>query len=261
MSVGDRDGVVVVPVAHQGLRAHLTGGLVTSIEWRRRQRGHRLEVAFEALADALAMPAKYVALALAAALLQILVECFEARKAWKRHHEVAPRPAHQTFDRSLVVALAGAPVPVPDEVVREKFAEQLRPAACPVTLDPRHQAPVVVVENRRRHRAEERERVHVPIDPRLGRRRGVCPNVRCVAVRQVEGEEMDLALDPADERPRFAEISLPMPRRMNQRHVHLPAPAMMLAHVVLHDGVPASEVVLVAKTLDDALRGVPLLVS
>ena len=104
-----------------------------------------------------------------------------------------------------------------------------------------------------------RERVYVPIDPCLGRRRGVCPNVRCVAVRQVEGEEMDFLLDPANERPCFAEISLPMPRRMNQRHVHLPAPAMMLAHVVLHDGVPTGEVVLVAKTLEDALRGVPLL--
>ena len=234
---------------------------MTGIEWRRRQRGHRLEVAFEALADALAVSAKNVALALAAALFQVLVERFEACKARQRNHEVAPRPTHQTLHRPLVVAFAGAPVPVPDEVVREKSTEQLRPAARPVTLDPRHQAPVVVVENRRRHRAEERERVHVPIYPCLGRRRGICPNVRCVAVRQVEGEEMDFLLDPANERPCFAEISLPMPRRMNQRHVHLPAPAMMLAHVVLHDGVPTGEVVLVAKTLEDALRGVPLLAT
>ena len=53
---------------------------MTGIERRRRQRGHRLEVAFEALADTLAMPEKNVALALAAAPLQILVERFEARK-------------------------------------------------------------------------------------------------------------------------------------------------------------------------------------
>ena len=46
---------------------------------------------------------------------------------------------------------------------------------------------------------------------------------------------------------------------MNQRHVHLPAPAMTLANIVLHDGVPAGEAVLLAKTLEDALRGVPLL--
>ena len=165
----------------------------------------------------------------------------------------------QTLHGSLVVALAGTSVPVPDDVVREKSTEQPRPAARPVMLDPRHQAPVVVVEHRQWDRAEERERVHVPVDPCLGRRRGVRPDVRRVALRQVESEEMDLALDPADERPRFAEIGLPMPRRMNQRHVHLPAPAMMLAHVVLHDGVPAGEAVLVAKTLEDPLRGVPLL--
>ena len=143
--------------------------------------------------------------------------------------------------------------------MREESAEQPRAPTRPVTLDPRHQAPVVVVENRQRHRAEERERVHVPVDPCLGHRRRVCPNVRCVAVRQVEGEEMDFLLDPTNERPRFAKIGLRVPRRMNQRHVHLPTPAMMLANMVLHDRVPAGEAVLVAKTLEDALRGVPLL--
>ena len=211
---------------------------MAGIERCRGQRCHRFEIAFEALADALAMPAKNVALALAAALFQVLVERFEACKARRRNHEVAPRPTHQTLHRPLVVAFAGAPVPVPDEVVREESAEKLCAPARPVTLDPRHKTPIVVVEHRQRHRAEERERVHVSVDPCLGRRRGVRPNVRCVAVRQVEGEEMDFLLDPANERPCFAEISLPMPRRMNQRHVHLPAPAMMLAHVVLHDRVP-----------------------
>ena len=232
---------------------------MAGIERRRGQRGHRLQIAFEALADALAMPTKNVALALAAAPLEILVERFEARKVRQRDHEVAPRPAHQTLHRPLVVALARTPVPVPDEVVREKSAEKPRPAARPVALEPRHKTPVVVVEHRQRDRTEQRECVHVPVDPRLGRRRGVRPNVRRVALRQVEGEEMDLALDPGDVRPRFAEITLPMPRRMNQRHVHLPAPAMMLANVVLHDRVPAGEAVLVAKTLENALRRVLLL--
>ena len=150
---------------------------MTGIERRRRQRGHRLEVAFEALPDALAMPAKNVTLALAAALLQILVERLEACKARQRNHEVAPRPAHQTLHRPLVVALAGASVSVPDEVVREKSAEQLRPAACPVALDPRHKTSIVVVEHRQRDRAEERECVRVPVNPRLGRRRRIRPNV------------------------------------------------------------------------------------
>jgi len=194
---------------------------MAGIERRRGQRGHRLQIAFEALACALAMPTKNVALALAAATLKILVERFEARKVRQRDHEVAPRPAHQALHRPLVVALARTPVPVPDEVVREKSAEKLRPPARPVALDPRHKTPIVVVEHRQRDRTEQRECVHVPVDPRLGRRRGVRPNVRRVALRQVEGEEMDLALDPADVRPRFAEITLPMPRR-NAELEHLP---------------------------------------
>ena len=143
--------------------------------------------------------------------------------------------------------------------MREKSAEQRRAPARPVALDPRHKTPIIVVEHRQRDRSEERKRVHVPVDPRLGRRRGVHPNVRRVALGQVESEEMHLALHPADERPRFPEISLPMPRRMNQRHVHLPAPAMMLPDVVLHDRAPAGEAMLVAKTIEDALRRVPLL--
>ena len=37
---------------------------MTGVERRRRQRGHRLEVVFEALADALAVPARRIAKAL-----------------------------------------------------------------------------------------------------------------------------------------------------------------------------------------------------
>ena len=70
---------------------------------------------------------------------------------------------------------------------------------------------------------------------------------------------MHLLLDPGDDRPRFAEISLRVPWRMRQRHEHLPAMAAMLTNVVLHDRVPTGESVLVTKTLEDAPRGVPLL--
>ena len=93
----------------------------------------------------------------------------------------------------------------------------------------------------------------------LGRRRSVRANVRRIALRQVKGEEMHLLLDPGDDRPRFAEISLRVPWRMRQRHEHLPAMAAMLTNVVLQDRVPTGESVLVTKTLEDALRGVPLL--
>ena len=68
-------------------------------------------------------------------------------------------------------------VPVPDEVVREESAEHPRAPARPVTLDPRHKTPIVVIQHRQRDRAKKRERVHVSVDPRLGRRRRIHPNV------------------------------------------------------------------------------------
>ena len=68
----------------------------------------------------------------------------------------------------------------------------------------------------------------MPVDPRLGRRRSVRPNVRRIALRQVKGEEMHLLLDPGDNRPRFPEIRLRVPWRMRQRHEHPPAMAAML---------------------------------
>ena len=70
---------------------------------------------------------------------------------------------------------------------------------------------------------------------------------------------MHLPLDPGNDRPSFPAISLRVPRRMRQRHEPLPATAAMLTNVVLHDRAPAGESVLVTKTLEDALRRVPLL--
>ena len=77
--------------------------------------------------------------------------------------------------------------------------------------------------------------MHMPVDPRLGRRRRVGPHIAGVAVRQIEDEEVRLARHTPDHRTRLAEVRLPMARRMDQRHEHLPPPAVMLAHIVLHD--------------------------
>ena len=77
--VGDGDGVVVVVVAE-------TANLASSIERRARQRG-RLEVALQALRDALSVPAQHVTLSLAAALRPLSASRLAARQ---RHHEVAP---------------------------------------------------------------------------------------------------------------------------------------------------------------------------
>ena len=63
----------------------------------------------------------------------------------------------------------------------------------------------------------------------------VGPHIAGVTVRQIEDEEVRLARHTPDHRTRLAEVRLRMARRMDQRHEHLPTPAVVLAHIVLHD--------------------------
>jgi hypothetical protein len=74
-----------------------------------------------------------------------------------------------------------------------------------------------------------------------------------IGVRQVEREEVDLALHPADDADRLAEIDLRVTRRMRQRHEHLPCPLPPADNVVLHDRDATREAMLVPETLEDAL--------
>ena len=101
--------------------------------------------------------------------------------------------------------------------------------------------------------------MHMPVDPRLGRRRRVGPHIAGVAVRQIEDEEVCLARHTPDHRTRLAEVRLPMAGWMDQRHEHLPPPAVMFARIVLHDRVAAAEPVLGAKPVEDTLGRVALL--
>ena len=181
------------------------------------------------------VPAQDIALAAAALLLEPQIERFPAGKARQRHHEVAPGKTHQTLHRAFVVPLARAPVTIAHEVMRQEPAEEPRPPARPVRQNARHQAAVVVVENRLRNPAEEGEGMHMPVDPRLGRRRRIGPHIAGVAVRQIEDEEVRLTRHTPDHRTRLAEVRLPMAGWMDQRHEHLPPPAVVLAHIVLHD--------------------------
>ena len=246
VAVGDGHRVVVGLVAHQRLGTHPAGRLVAGLERRCRQRRHRLEIALEPLADRLVVTAQDLHLPLAALLLQPGVEVVPGRKPRQRHHEVPSRPADDPLDAALVIALAGSAVAILDDVVRQQPAEERRPLACPVRQDARHQAAVVVVEHRQRHAAEEREGMDMAVGPRLGRRRRVGPDVTGVAVRQVEGEEVRLLLDPADHHRAFlAEVRLGVAGRMMQRHEHLAAAPLMLAQIRLHDRVAAGEPVLI----------------
>ena len=93
---------------------------MTGIERRARQRGHRLEVAFQALRDALSVPVQHVALSFAAALLQIpahplatiTAECLDAQlyhpgttSVLVRCHWNQPLPTDGMIPKSWAVPL------------------------------------------------------------------------------------------------------------------------------------------------------------
>ena len=82
-----------------------------------------------------------------------------------------------------------------------------------------------------------------------------------VRVRQVHGQIVRLALHPGDLHQAFAKVRLRIPRRMRQRHEHLPLAHLPQPHVVLHDGVAACIAVLVPQPLEDPLGRVPLLLA
>ena len=106
---------------------------------------------------------------------------------------------------------------------------------------------------------KKRERGVVPVTERFGGLRRIGPHKTRIAVRQVHRKEVDLALDPGDLRQRLAKIHLRMARIVPQRHEYLAMPQPPRQHIVLYDGDPAGVAVLVAKPLEDPLRGMPLL--
>jgi len=143
--------------------------------------------------------------------------------------------------------------------VRQEPAEERGPLTRSVRKNLRNQAAVVVVEDRYRHLAEEREGVDVAINPGFRRCRRIGPHKAGITVRQVHDEEMRLLLDTANDDNRLAEIGLGMAGPMDQRHEHLATAPFALPHVVLHDRVAAGEPVFIAEPVEHPLRCVPLL--
>ena len=143
--------------------------------------------------------------------------------------------------------------------MRLQLAEHARALSHPIAQDARHRQRRVVVQDRARHLAEERECGVVPVTERFGGLRRIGLHKTGVAVRQVHRKEVDLALDPGDLRQRLAKIHLRMAGIVPQRHEYLAMPQPARQHVVLNDGDPARVAVLVAKPFEDPLRGMPLL--
>jgi len=143
--------------------------------------------------------------------------------------------------------------------VRLQLAEHPRPLSCSVAQDPGYGDLGVIVENRLRNAAEERERRGVAGAKCLRRLLRIGLHEAGVAVRKVKREEVDLPFHPADLSQRLAEVDLRMSRIMAQRYKHLALPQPALVHIILHDGQPAGVAVLFPKALEDPLRGVALL--
>jgi hypothetical protein len=192
-------------------------------------------------------------------LQQLLIQRGQARRPRHRHQQVAADPANQPLDLAFVVAFAGAAEPVGKHVMGLQLAEHPHALAHPVAQDARHRQLGIVVQDRARHLAEEREGTIVPVAERFGGLRRIGLHKTSIAVRQVHRKKVDLALDPGDLRQRLAKIHLRVTGIVPQRHKHLAVLQPVHPHVVPDNGDPAAVAVLVTKPFEDPLRRVPLL--
>ena len=97
------------------------------------------------------------------------------------------------------------------------------------------------------------------VHPRFGHRRRIGANIAGIAVRQIEHEEVRLLLNAADDNDSLPEVGLCVPRWVRQRHEHLLAAPIPLAHIVLDDRVATGKPVLVAQPVEHPLGRMTLL--
>ena len=150
------------------------------------------------------------------------------------HQEIAACVAHQ----ALNLALAGTLEPVLEQVVGLEFGEGLGALPTAVPQDPGHRQPGVVIQDGLGHSAQEGEGGDMAIQEGLG---GVGFDETAVAVGQVQDEAVGFLLHSADDHQGLDQVALGMPRRVGQRHEHLPCLAAMLPHVVLEMVYPPSK--------------------
>jgi hypothetical protein len=101
----------------------------------------------------------------------------------------------------------------------------------------------------------------MPVAESFCRLRRIGHNEAGVRVRQVEREEMELALHAINEPDRLSEVGLRVSRWMHQRHEHLLRSLPPAGDIVLHDRDATREAVLVTQALEDPLRRVLLLLG
>ncbi len=256
VAICDRHRVVVTAIPHHRCRCDLATLQLTGLEGCAGQILHCRRIGLQPFVDAGLVSAQDIVLPFAALLFQVSVERIPVRKGRDRHHEVAPPVADQPLDRSLVVPLAGTAVAIPDHIMRQHCAEPLGSLPGAVRQDPRHQAAVIVIEDRQGNRPKESKGMHMPIQPGLGGCRRIGPDKTRIALRQIKGEEVRLPLNAANHDRRFTKIRLRMPGRMAERHEHLFARALPGPDAVFDDCVSAIKAALVAQPLKDTLCGV-----
>ena len=167
-AVTRRHRVVVAAVADERRRRHPAAALLAWLQCDRPKRAQRGGIGDETLADRRGMPPGVVALAGAAARRQHGIEIVIARSLGDRRHEVGAGVLDQPLDLALVVALAWTAEAIGEQLVANQLGERPGALAPAVTADPRHCDLEVVVEQRQRHPAKERERRHMAVEERLG---------------------------------------------------------------------------------------------
>ncbi len=259
MAVGHRDGIVVAPVAHQRQRADPSRALVASIVSRGRQGQDGHTIPLQALPNRLTMAPQPCGQPCTASRLQVGVQRLKALDPRDGNQKVPAGVADQALDLAFVVTLAGPPEAILEEIVGLQLAEDPRALARSIAQDTRHRQRGVVVEDRARHPAKEGEGRNVPLAEGLAGLRRIGLDETGIRVRQVHGKEMDLALDPGDDRQSLAKVHLGMAGIVGQGDKDLTAPASVFPDVILDNCVAALEAMLVAQPLEDPFGRVPLL--
>jgi len=105
-----------------------------------------------------------------------------------------------------------------------------------------------------RHAAEKGGGPVVAIQPSFRGCRRIGRSEAGIAVGRVQGEKLCPPLDAGDDRIRLDKVRLGIARRLRQRHEHRPETTAPFPNVILNDGLPSREAMLVAKAFELCIK-------
>src|SRR3712207_4656977 len=126
MAISGWHRVVVAVIAHEREGGHARSSAITRIIGRRRQRLQRLQIALQALTNALGVPPQSVIQPGQTALFEMGVQRRKARDLREGHQVVAPSITDQALDLALVVALARPAKAVEEQIMRLQLGKAAR---------------------------------------------------------------------------------------------------------------------------------------